>query len=218
MILRGAVLICAALVSTAALADPAALDWYSQQAGAPRKAELIGIYAADDDQMIGADPLTFDGDDDWPYFTIPRAPAQFYVLREPEQGRVAAAFLIYSDAAPVCGEGLNVMGVDTGTGAFLTRAAAQKLAQFSDDYDDQGLDTFSDYFDAPDQIGDSIFARFLSLPDGTRFPGFSTGWGDGGYMASRLVDAAGQTVAIYADFIGNEVTQDWIDPPDCGTS
>lgn len=209
---------CILLTAGAASATTPALDWYIDQAGTPREIRLIGNYTADDDQMIGADPLTFQAGYGWSYFQIPTTPARFYALYDPQGGVVAAAFLVYSDGDPVCGEALGVIGVDTGTGAFLTRKTAEKLDRFGQELAARGQDLYNDHFSAVDQMGDADFARFLSLPDGTSFPAFSTGWGDGGYMTSRLVDASGETVAIYADFLGSEVRRDWIDPPACGSS
>ena len=77
---------------------------------------------------------------------------------------------------------------------------------------------YDDYFAAPAQMGDHVFARMLTLPDGTDFPGFSSGWGDGAYPVVSLYDSRGQMLALYADFIGNDQTEDYILPPPCQTA
>ena len=86
------------------------------------------------------------------------------------------------------------------------------------DYDQRKLNLYDDYFADPAQMGDSVFARMLTLPDGTAFPGFSSGWGDGAYPVVSLYDSRGQMLALYADFIGNDQTEDYILPPPCQTA
>ena len=53
------------------------------------------------------------------------------------------------------------------------RASQDKKEQGKSVADQRKLNLYDDYFAAPAQMGDHVFARMLTLPDGTAFPGFS---------------------------------------------
>jgi Protein of unknown function (DUF4241) len=163
-------------------------------------------------EMIGVDSLTFASSYAWPWFTVPGGPARFVAFFDDKHGRVSKVALIFADGVPACGHDVGSMGVDTGTGAFLDRVVAQKLDDLSGA---MGVDcNLYDCFMAK-QVGEHAFAQMIRLPDGTSFPAFSTGWGDGVYPVATLHDAEGQMLAVYADFMGRNETGEWLLPEPC---
>lgn len=194
---------------------PGPVGWLAAQAGEERIARNHGPIDFGADRLTAIELLFYERDPWTPDdFAIPTGPAQFWTLHEPSQQRVAGALLVWSDAAPHCGE--EVMpGVDGPIAGFMPPAAALRLQQENLRAEDDGKGAYADWVEP--QSPEASFARFMTLPDGTRFAGFSTGWGDGGYPVVRLRDKAGQTVAIYADFIGNAKRESFILPKPCRT-
>ncbi len=216
MIGRAGLVLAAALISPTLPATGGELtDWFIQTGGEPRQVVEIGAFTPDGPEILGADPLTYGPDYPIPFTSVPQTPATVIALVEPIEGRTALAALIFRDGRPVCGTAAGEIWVDSGTAAFLTRSTATKLAAMRDDFQSREQNLYDDYFAAPDQMGDSAFAKMLSLPDGTEFPGFSSGWGDGAYPVVKLFDGSGNLLAIYADFIGSEKLDDFILPPLC---
>ncbi|TRW99173.1 DUF4241 domain-containing protein [Paracoccus sp. M683] len=193
------------------------VDWFLDIGGEPRKVVSVGSFTPEGPRIIGADPLTYDADYNLPFMPVPQRQAEFVVLLEPDEGAVALAALIFSDMKPACGEEGGTMLVASGTGAFLSEQTANAISAMAEDYGRRDLNLYDNFFADPDQMGDQVFYRLLSLPDGTRFPAVATGWGDGAYPVARLFDDQGQVIAIYADFIGSEKIQDWILPPACAS-
>lgn len=214
MTLRAAIFALAALNPPAASADQVT-DWLVEHSGAPRQIEQVARYTPEGAAILGVDPLTYDPGYPFDFSKVPPGPANVVALIEPIEGRVALAALIFADGAPACGADVGAIWVDSGTAAFLTPDSAAKLDAMRQDYDQRRLNLYDDYFADPTQMGDSVFFRMLTLPDGTAFPGFSSGWGDGGYPVVTLYDAKGQMLALYADFIGNDQTEEYILPPAC---
>ena len=205
------------LAATGVLADsaPPAVKWVETRTEQATETHRIGRYTPASQHMIGVDSLTYMPSYEWPYFDIPAGPADLYVLVEPEYGRNSKAVLVFSDAAPACGFDIATMGVDTGTGAFPDRRAALVLEALSDTLNAQGKNIYNDFLEA--QMPDDSFARFITLPDGTRFPAFSTGWGDGGYPVATLIDTRGSLIAVYADFMGRNEAGEWLLPDPCSS-
>ena len=194
------------------------LDWLVTQSGGPREVRQVARFTPDSPRILGADPLTYDPGYPFDFVAVPPGPAEVVALIEPVEGRVALAAMVFADGVPVCGGEAGAIWVDSGTASFLTPATAAKLDAMRKDYDQRKLNLYDDYFADPAQMGDSVFARMLTLPDGTAFPGFSSGWGDGAYPVVSLYDSRGQMLALYADFIGNDQTEDYILPPPCQTA
>lgn len=191
------------------------IAWLVENSGGAREVQHIARFTPETPAILGADPLTYDPGYPFDFVKVPSGPAEVVALTEPLEGRVALAALIFADAPPACGREEGGIWVDSGTAAFLTPAAAARLAAMRDDYGQRKLNLYDDYFADPAQMGDSVFARMLTLPDGTAFPGFSSGWGDGGYPVVSLFDAQGRMLALYADFIGNDQLEEYILPPSC---
>ena len=194
------------------------LDWLVTQSGGPREVRQVARFTPDSPRILGADPLTYDPGYPFDFVAVPPGPAEVVALIEPVEGRVALAAMVFADGVPVCGGEAGAIWVDSGTASFLTPATAAKLDAMRKDYDQRKLNLYDDYFADPAQMGDSVFARMLTLPDGTAFPGFSSGWGDGAYPVVSLYDNQGQMLALYADFIGNDRLEDYILPPPCPTA
>ena len=190
-------------------------DWLVAQSGGPREVRQVGSFTPDSPKILGADPLTYDSSYPFDFLPVPPGPAKVVALLEPVEGRVALAALIFAEGTPACGSEDGGIWVDSGTAAFLTPQTAAKLDALRKDFHRRKLNPYDDYFADPRQMGDSVFARILTLPDGTGFPGFSSGWGDGGYPVIRLYDAEGRMLALYADFIGNDQREGYIIPPPC---
>ncbi|MBA4489894.1 DUF4241 domain-containing protein [Paracoccus sp. S1E-3] len=193
-------------------------DWLVAQSGAPREIRQVARFTPDSPKILGADPLTYAPGYPFDFIAIPPGPVEVVALLEPVEGRVALAAMIFVNAAPACGGEAGAIWVDSGTASFLTPATAASLNAMRQDYQQRGLNLYDDYFADPAQMGDSVFARMLTLPDGSAFPGFSSGWGDGAYPVVTLYDAQGKMLALYADFIGNDQTEGFILPPPCQTA
>ena len=215
MIRRGAAAVAAIMAVPGAGGADQVTDWLIATGAEPRALHEIALFTPDTPQILGADPLTFGPDYPFDFLAVPPGPARVVALREPTDGRVALAAMIFADGAPSCGAEDGAIWVDSGTAAFLTPATAARLDALARDYDQREKNLYDDYFAAPDQMGDSVFARMLTLPDGTAFPGFASGWGDGAYPVIRLYDAEGRMLALYADFIGSDVLDGYILPPPC---
>jgi hypothetical protein len=206
------------LAVLALLAGPAAAEtngsvaWLLDQAGTPLTVQEVGSYDIRGTELIGADSLTFSASADWPWFTVPEGPARVVAFNDPVELAVSKAAILFSDAAPVCGEEVGVMGVDTGTGAFLDRPTAMMLDMIA------GLmGKTCNLYDClmALQVPATSFAQMIRLPDGSAYPAFSTGFGDGGYPVYLLYDDRGAPVAAYADFLGVPPDYTWAAPPDC---
>lgn len=206
-------LLCAQapLTAFAGSSSPGALGWYVAFAGESRRARAIGRYKIGTAGVVALDPLTLFATP--PIGDLPRGETRAYVLLEPSQDRIAAAFLIFDDAVPVCGADVGTIGVDSGTAAFVTPEDLTQLTALSANLAQNNRDLYNDYF--AKQMPETSFSRMLRLPNGRRFPGFSAGWGDGGYPVARLDDASGRPVALYADFMG-DARGEWILPRECG--
>ena len=208
-----------AALSFAAASAPAGADqvtdWLIATGAEPRERQTVARFTPDTPRLLGADPLTYDPGYPFAFFPVPDGPAEVVALIEPVERRVALAALIFGDGAPACGRDAGRIWVDSGTAAFLTPKTAAGLSAMRDDYSTRGLNLYDDYFAAPGQMGDSAFARMLTLPDGTAFSGFSSGWGDGAYPVVALYDAGGAMLALYADFIGSDRLDGYILPPVC---
>lgn len=200
------------LVPLAANAEPGAVEWIMANTEQPLRWTHVGGYDPDG-PIIGVDSLTYEPSYPWPYVDVPDGRAQFYAFFDDESGRVSKAAIVFSDAEPSCGEDVATMPVDTGTGSFLDRKAANALDKIAMETGD-----LYGYFMAP-QVGDAhAFAKFLKLPDGHVFPAFQTGWGDGGYPVASLHASNGAMVAIYADFMGKDDDGNWLLPVPCTTT
>ncbi|WP_299698919.1 DUF4241 domain-containing protein [uncultured Tateyamaria sp.] len=197
------------LLPFATQAGPGAVDWITTHTQQPLKEARIGSYDPDG-PIIGVDSLTYEPSYSWPYIDVPDGPADFHVFFDSETGRVSKAALIFSDAVPSCGKDLATMPVDTGTGAFLDRKAAEALDRIATETGD-----LYGGFMEPQIDGAHSFAKFLKLPGGHVFPAFQTGWGDGGYPVASLHASDGAMIAIYADFMGKDADGKWLLPTPC---
>lgn len=191
---------------------PAAVAWLLARSGDPsRTASDIGPYPLDGGGILALDPLTGFATRPAP---APLAPgARFHAVLSHDAGHatIAAVALVASDAAPVCGEPLGVVGVDTGLAAILTESDNRALTAYADRLHAAG----GDLYDALEpQLPPESFAAFVTLPGQQRLPVASSGHGDGRYQFFRLNDAQGGTVAFYLDFIGDRKGE-WIDPAPC---
>jgi hypothetical protein len=188
------------------------IAWILAQTGTPLVVQKVGQMAVRGTEMISVDSLTYSPEYPWPWFTVPEGPARVVVFDDPQEYALSKAMILFSDAVPVCGEEVGVMPVDTGTGAFLDRPTAEELARIS-----LAMGTDCNLYDClmAEQMGDAQFAKMIRLPDGTGFPAFSTGAGDGTYPVFLLYDADSAPVAAYADFLGVSPSYEWLTPPAC---
>lgn len=213
MILAGRVLTMVVLLSGVAHAETnLTIAWILEESGTPLTLLEVGTYDVRGSEMIGVDSLTFSPSYNWPWFTAPTGAARVVAFDDLQEIALSKAAILFSDGAPVCGEEVGVMPVDTGTGAFLDRPTAEELDRISLD---MGPDC--NLYDClmADQVGDGQFAKMIRLPDGTSFPAFSSGHGDGAYPVYLLYDADGVPVAAVADFLGVRPSHDWLVPPEC---
>ena len=205
-----AALILPALGAGPTCAGPEALGWLRDGLGFETSLSEAGTWAATEGALFAADPLTLFGTEG-ATITVPKEPARLIGLHETEfEGRTAVMALIWSDAAPVCGEDLATIGVDTGLAGFLPPEAVTALDACAEAF---GGDLYQRSY--ADQIDRLYPGPFLAqLPHGTRFPISGSGWGDGGYPVASLIDADSGMVALYAQFITSEGA-DWLLPPPC---
>lgn len=188
------------------------LDWILVQTGAPLAVQEIGQMDVRGTQMIGVDSLTYSPDYPWPWFTVPQGKARVVALYDTNEVAYSKAAVIFSNAAPVCGDDLGTMVVDTGTGAFLDRPTAKALNDLNAAMA-PGCNIYDCMMAA--QVSERDFAQMIVLPDGNQYPAFSTGYGDGAYPVFLLRDASGAPTAAFADFLGVSSTLEWLTPPAC---
>jgi hypothetical protein len=211
----------AALITTTcavSLASPVlgeenpSLVWILSQSGVPLSVHEVGQMTVRGTEMIGVDSLTYSPDYLWPWFTVPEGPARVVALYDDAEVAYSKAAIVFSAEPPVCGEDVGGMPVDTGTGAFLDRPTAEALDALN-----TSMGEDCNIYDCmmAEQTGEGQFAKMIKLPDGTSYPAFSTGYGDGGYPVFLLRDANGAPTAAYADFLGVAATTDWLTPPPC---
>ncbi len=202
----------------AALSVPVAADthptiaWIQDKSAATLTVQEVGTYNVRGTELIGVDSLTFSPSYGWPWFPVPEGPARVVVFDDPAEQALSKAAILFSDAAPVCGNEVGTMPVDTGTGAFLDRPTAEALDAVA-----VAMGPNCNLYDCmmAKQVGAYQFAQMIRLPDGTSYPAFSTGFGDGVYPVFLLRDASGAPVAAYADFLGVGPDYNWLIPPTC---
>lgn len=203
------VLLAAALLAPAmAAAEPGAIAWLRGDAGSDMAAREVGDWHPKGGAVHAIDPLTLLGGEGAP-IGVPDRPARVFGLRVTGgDPRTAAMILVWSDAMPVCGADLATIGVDTGLAAFATPQDVAGLRRYEA--------ARPDLYDGPyaDQIDTRYPGPFLvDLPQTSGFPLSGSGWGDGGYPVASLIDAGGDMVALYAQFI--PAGEDWRLPPPC---
>lgn len=191
------------------------LAWLLAQSGAPLTVHEVGQMTVRGNQMIGVDSLTYSPDYKWPWFAVPQGAARVVALFDENEFAYSKAAVIFSDAKPVCGDDVGTMAVDTGTGAFLDRPMAKALDDLN-----SNMEPSCNIYDCmmAKQVPDGQFAQMILLPDGTKYPAFSTGFGDGAYPVFLLRDADGIATAAVADFLGVASTFEWLTPPTCPKS
>jgi hypothetical protein len=202
-----------ACLATPALAEPnQSIAWIMDQAGVSLTVIEVGTYKVRGTDLIGVDSLTFDPSYDWPWFTVPEGPSRVVAFDDPADAAISKAAILFSDATPVCGTDVGTMPVDTGTGAFLDRPTAKALSDLS-----RAMGLKCNLYDCmmAEQVPEAQFARMIRLPDGSSYPAFTTGYGDGGYPVFLLYDVDGNPVAAYADFTGVGPDYQWLTPPAC---
>lgn len=198
--------ICAPVL---ALAGPA--DWLLEQAGSESTLSPQLLWQPDGDRVQTADPIVFPNGSATDWTAIPQTQATFQMVvgRAPYY-EGTAAFLAFTDSTPTCRKSVGVLGVDAGMGAFLTPKAQASIQQY--------LTTLPDGWSLYDGLiydqngGDRDNLTVFKLPDGTEFPGFSTG-GDGGFLVSALYDAQGNMSALLVDL--SRATPSPFTLPDC---
>ncbi|MEJ6395167.1 hypothetical protein V8J82_18030 [Gymnodinialimonas sp. 2305UL16-5] len=182
--------------------------WISSGLGMEVRAVRVAGWHPVGGQLYATDAITL-WQAEGPGLTIPDQEAGVTGYIDAETGRTAALALIWSADPVACGEDLASAGIDTGTFAFLTPADAAAL----DAYADPSMGTYhGTYADQLDATVPTI-PFMATLPDGTTFPATGSGWGDGGYPVASLIDAEGDTVALYVQFMGGD--EDWLLPPPC---
>lgn len=188
------------------------LTWIAAESGTPLRLVEVGTFDVRGTQMIGADSLTFSPANGWPWFTVPEGPARVIAFHDAAKVTYSKAAVVFSGEVPICGEEVGVMSVDTGTGAFLDQHSAAMLDRLA-----RVMGSGCNLYDCllADQIPETEFAQMIRLPDGTHFPAFSAGFGDGLYPVYLLYDAQGRPTAAYADFLGVAPSYDWLTPPAC---
>jgi hypothetical protein len=207
-----------ALAVTAGLGTAAAADqnpsvaWILAGSGTPLVVNEVGEVNVRGTELIGVDGLTFGPSDGWPWFAVPEGPADIVAFFHEQDIAYHKAAIIFSNRPPVCGEDVGMMQVDSGTGAFLDRQTAEALVKFG-----ASMKADCDLYSCliAKQVPDHIFAQILRLPDGTTYPAFSTGYGDGTYPVFLLRDADGAATAAYVDFTGIAGTYEWLAPLAC---
>ncbi|WP_112309282.1 DUF4241 domain-containing protein [Pseudogemmobacter bohemicus] len=191
------------------------LAWLRGQSDFPLEFRDAGRITIAPGGIVAADPLTWSDDWDLPEIGTPTGEARFILALDDGQGRVSQAMLIFSDAAPVCGDDVATIPVDTGLASFLDPVMREALNRSYEMIDPEDL--YSGWFE--DLIGETwVVGHILPLPDKTLIPMTSTGWGDGGYPVARLKSASGEVVALYADFMGKNDAGDWLLPNACGST
>lgn len=215
MVLTGAILVS---LGTTALAQaridtrPPAIDWLIAASSDPGRTTIrLGEFQLDGSGVVALDPLT--GMATPPAADLPAIKTQVFIVMAHQDGfdDPAAIVLSLSGGTPVCGTSLGSFGVDTGLAALANQTDLKMLDAYGRILDSTGSDTFTAL---EMQLPLEDAARFVTLPDGTRFPVSRSGYGDGGYEFFRLNDAQARPVALYVDFIGDH-NGDWIDPPPC---
>jgi hypothetical protein len=188
------------------------LAWIAAGSGTPLTQIELGTFEIRGTELIGVDSLTFSPGYGWPWFPAPTGPARVAAFRDRSFAAISKAAVVFSDAVPVCGAEVGAMPVDTGTGAFLDRHTAGMLDTVA-----RAMGRSCNLYDClmADQMGPADFAVMIRLPDGSSFPAFSTGGGDGTYPVYLLFDAGGEPTAAYADFLGVPPDYAWLTPPVC---
>jgi hypothetical protein len=210
-----AALACAVLpflVPPALAAESGTERWIKAQNWVPLRVVDIGSFDPEGNEMIGVDSLTYSLASDWPWLTVPDGPARFVAFFDDQVVGVSKAALVFDDATPACGTEVGTMPVDSGTGAFLDRKTAQKLDLLSG-----VMGPFCNLYDClmAKQVADYAFAQLIRLPDGSSYPAFSSGYGDGVYPVVALYDVDGAIVAAYVDFMGRNEAGEWLLPKPC---
>ncbi|MBF9044778.1 DUF4241 domain-containing protein [Rhodobacterales bacterium HKCCE4037] len=198
------------------LAAQDALTWLETGIGLETVRVEAGIWHPVGGAIHATDPLTlWQTGPEAETITVPDTPARVVGLRRDEpygdtvDPRGAVLALIWSDADVLCGEDLATIGVDTGLAGFMTPADVRAL----DAYAEQHRDLYDGVY--ADQIDTLYPGPFLTdLPGGIAFPVSGSGWGDGGYPVASLIDADGNMVALYTQFMGAE-GEEWLLPPPC---
>lgn len=201
-----------ALTNAAAAEDNPSIAWIKDRADAPLTVQEVGTFNVRGTALIAVDSLTFQSSYSWPWFDVPEGPARVVVFDDDDLAALSKAAILFSESPPVCGNEVGVMPVDTGTGAFLDRQTAKALDDLS-----AAMGTECNLYDClmAEQVPESQFAQMIKLPDGTSYPAFSTGFGDGAYPVYLLRDADGVPTAAFVDFLGVAPTFDWMTPPTC---
>ncbi|MCL4065599.1 DUF4241 domain-containing protein [Pseudomonas sp. GX19020] len=205
-----------AAMSAAEVAQTGSLGWMQAQSDFALEFRDVGQITLAPGGVIAVDPLTWSQAADLPWIEVPAGTARFLLALDRDEASVSKALLVFSDAAPTCGDDVATILVDTGLAGFFDRSMAAAVTRSAGILGPE-KDLYNGWFDT--MIGEVwVVGHILPLPDNTLIPIASSGWGDGGYPVARLRSATGETVALYADFMGKNAEGDWLLPPDCGTS
>lgn len=188
--------------------------------GALLHRQELGLLQLPSGELVANDPLAFF--ETQPFLRrVPAGayPVSIFVHHELEYGdrRVALAAIYFSQARPVRWEmaltaptqdvstleeeGFFGYGVDSGTGGFMDKRAAELLSAMEQDKQEQLLvDTL------PEQMEHSYVHTYSTLnaplegAGGLNLIAFSSGYGDGGYPSYFGIDAQGEPCCLVTDF------------------
>lgn len=212
----------ALVLGAAPVAAEDAVTWLQDGIGIETRIVEAGTWHPVGGQLHATDPLTlFQTAPHVSPLAVPDAPAAVIglhhdaVFGDVTEPRNAALVLVWSDAPVICGEDLATIAVDSGLAAFITPDEVDALHWYEDRYGPSYVRVVPGPLQR--QIETASPGPFITdVPRDLHFPISGAGWGDGAYPVVSLLDAEGNMVALYTQFITDG--ENWFMPPPCPDS